>query len=401
MKINRIRKFILCAGAALATSVVSGVAQGALAELSDDALSEVTGQALFLSDKIVGSTADANPYNDFTFYRMALDGDLLMNLNIDKLQLGCGGFNEGLVNNACDIDVDFASFTGFDRSPDSDFLLERPYLEIAIKNDQDKTRREIAGVKIGAQSATGVLSIGRIYSPGQTNQEHGGVCGTSSSSVDSVGSPNRLSCHSGANNFSGFIRAELSATGNADAGFLGSGDVCFGWTRLDQRGSDPCGAGNAFFTTIKGTRFSHIGVVNAGLSIFDGSGILGAFSDANADLKVSLRFLHEIVLDGKATDASRRTRDFFLSFQRERVAYPIYDVSQPYNTGEGNSAYSVAANTGWWMNLTYAAALDLDAGNLELGLGDALQALGEGANLVNINLGQTPADNCFGSAQFC
>jgi hypothetical protein len=388
--------------------------------VADDELSDITGQ-LFFADKIVSSGTVHGIANNFTFYRLGLEADLRFNLNIDKLQLGCGGFNEGVALNACDLDVDFMRFAGFS-GPGSDFLLEFPYLEIAVKNDGDRTRREVAGIKIGAATAEGILGIGRRYSSGQRNQEWGRIngldCTTNTSSTQDDG--RRLACSSGANRMSGFLIGEMSANGRITD--YGGADVCMGWTVANT--SDRCGIGQRMFLAFSGTRMDRIGVYARGEELrLENCGftlsLLGC-PDANFKLSQSLRMLHEVKLT--STDPSpgfagpRITRDFFLSFQRERIAYPIYNQSQPYATTgpppraslynhtweSQTSAWSAPANTGWWMNITYSDLRDLSAGELQLGgLSDALAALGAGGTLQDLNLGQVPLKNCFGTAVFC
>ena len=393
-----------------------------LGALSDEEMGEVTGQALFFSDKIVGQPAHGID-NDFTFYRLGLDANLKFNINIDKLQLGCGGFNDGLVNNACDLDVDFMSFLGKD-GPSSDFMMELPYLEIAVKNDGDLTRREVAGIKIGAATVEGILSIGRRYASGETNQEwglvNGRTCGNLASTQDDG---RRAACHSGANRMSAFLIGEISATGRI--GDFGGADVCMGWYTLNP--SDPCGIARRMFLTFSGTRMDRIGQYsrNDELITYNCGGTLAFLGCPNANFKLSqhIKFIHEIALTSEdpapGFAGPRITRDFFLSFQRERIAYPIFDQSNPYATRgsidrapstslynhawESNtSAWSSPTNTGWWMNITYADLRDNNVGTLNLGgLFDALDALSAGGSLQDVDFGQVPVQNCFGSAQFC
>ena len=75
----------------------------------------ITGKGLIVSDKISGSgLANPNAYSTpFEFYRIGLDGELQLNLNVSKLQLGCGGINDHLSGHAgCDIDIDYLSLMG-------------------------------------------------------------------------------------------------------------------------------------------------------------------------------------------------------------------------------------------------------------------------------------------------
>ncbi|MDC9612178.1 hypothetical protein, partial [Pseudoalteromonas sp. GABNS16H] len=57
----------------------------AMVELKDEQLADVTGQALLQMNKEFT--------NGYTFYKAGLDAELRLNMNIDKLQLGCGGIN--------------------------------------------------------------------------------------------------------------------------------------------------------------------------------------------------------------------------------------------------------------------------------------------------------------------
>ena len=78
--------------------------------------------------------------------------------------------------------------------PDSAFELARPYVELAIKNDSSRTRREVVGIKIGAQKINGAIRMGRDYlglgGYGQeaslTNMENGGTCNPSATTGSGV-----------------------------------------------------------------------------------------------------------------------------------------------------------------------------------------------------------------------
>ena len=64
-----------------------------LQPLEESELRDVVAQGLILNDKITGTVlTGANEYSTpFNFYRMGLDGELEMNMNMSKIQLGCGG----------------------------------------------------------------------------------------------------------------------------------------------------------------------------------------------------------------------------------------------------------------------------------------------------------------------
>lgn len=138
----------------------------AMTELGDKEMSKVSGQALLQMDKEFS--------NGFTFYKAGLDAVLELNLNIKKLQLGCGGVNGAV---GCDLDADnfalgcIADAGGNCTYPGStsgtqmkDLVMTRPYFQFAIKNDDSKTLREVVGVRLGGENVEGPMSIGNFNS---------------------------------------------------------------------------------------------------------------------------------------------------------------------------------------------------------------------------------------------
>lgn len=365
----------------------------AMTEMENSELDGVVGQALFVADKISGTVGGVTPYDDFTFYRVGLDVELGINANINKLQLGCGGVNDALVA-GCDVDIDFFSFMGRSGSlqgaaATSSFVLTRPYFEFAIKNDNIASQREIVGYKIGAQTADGIMAAGRTYTAGQTNLENGGTCGTGSAAA-------RVACHSGINQISGNLGFEMSGYTHVNASVIpiiaeGEADACFGHVSSGPAGAQAaCGAGNAFYANQAGTRMSDVLITNVPLTLYNGSGILFFFTSATADIRESLRMTHQIAL----TNAS----NFGMSSQRERVLWPRYD--RTFTTDAATIARETA-NTGWWFNLPEMKILNAPAEDQSLSGGDALNALIEGVNLENLDLGIPAVDNCFGTLKFC
>lgn len=384
--------------------LAAGVARAqGLVPMDDAEMAAINARgALFVSDKILGDTVSTTTFDDFTYYRMALDVQMDMNMNIDSLRLGCGGSNDQLYTaggngGICDISLDYLRFMGRSGNEPgaavtSDFVMNRPYVELAIKNDGTRNSREVVGVKIGFKSADGMLSIGRTYANGQTNVENGAACSGGPTGRDP-------DCHSGIESLSGYLRLELSGNGQIYASLGNSGDICFGNT---TRTNDPCGAADAEYQSIWGTRMSQLLLYDTPIKIYNKSGSLLP-DTGQADIVESLRFVHQVVLD------KTQTRDFFISFQRERVDWPISDQATPYDTdGEsgpgGNRRFSKTANTGWWMNVPYAALLDTNTGAICLGLLsslDALATISEGVNIAHLPLGQVPANNCYGANTFC
>lgn len=361
----------------------------AMEALDDETLADVHGQAIFFMDKIAPNglpgAGGSGGVNDFTFYRMGLDVDMAFNLNIDRLQLGCGGSNENIVANGCDIDIDYLRFMGRaagTSNPDaavvSDFLTRRPYIEFAVRNDASKTQRDIAGVKIGFESADGTMVLGRTYANGQINVEHGGFCSTGSDQGAGA-----LACHSGVRTLSGYVRAEMSAQVRIGT-ILGNAYTCMGNTAAADSAS--CDADDAYYLVRSGTRMTEIHDADIPATIYSG---LFSPGTAAVDLRESLRMLHRIALD------ATQTKDFFLSFQREQIGWPKYD----------ETGYAVTANTGWWMNIPYAAVKDLST-DVDYGFFGSiglLFAIQEGVNITNLDLGTTqlPVSNCYNSQMFC
>ncbi|MDP2228176.1 MAG: hypothetical protein Q8J78_11955 [Moraxellaceae bacterium] len=348
MKMNSIKLFSM-------TILMSvSCAQAGMQGMSDEELSDHSGQAFIWSDRIAPNSLvgqmGAGSATDFSFFRMGLDAQLDFNLNIAKMQLGCGGINDNLVATpACDIDMDYVRFMGRTNSvagapATSNFVLRRPYIEIAFKNENNPSTREVVGIKIGAQSADGYVGVGRKYETGQTNIEHAGNC----TAASVLSSPGQLNCHSGINSLSGFVGAELSAS--LPLTVIGSnGYGCAGNTAL---AADDCGPGDTLYIDYAGTRMNQLELADLALKL--NGGLAGIIGSGYARLIANTRVLHGFALVN--------TSDFFISFQRQQVAYPRYTKTTPTagdtpvcgtaaNPDRCASAYAVPANPGWWINI--------------------------------------------------
>lgn len=143
-----------------------------LQPMSESELQDIHGQALFVSNRIEGTGSIATGTDDVSFYRAGLDATLTLNANIKNLELGRTG-----PGNQVDIWAENMAFgctaDALGNCVDSsvatqlrDFILERPYFEFAIRNDDTKTQREVVGIRVGAESAEGPLSVGnfRVFS---------------------------------------------------------------------------------------------------------------------------------------------------------------------------------------------------------------------------------------------
>lgn len=351
----------------------------AMTPISDAEMAGITGQALLVTDYIPpNSLAGADgTTSDFGFYRMGLDAKVSFNMNIDKLQLGCGGYNNAL-KVGCDIDIDYVRMMGNNGSGGpgdpvtSDFSMTRPYIALAIKNPDDPTKREVAGFKVGAQSANGYFGIGRRYQNGQVNQENGGTCNSGGSAAA------RAACHSGLNSVSGFLHTQLSGEIPVSITLLGTQTACFG----NMQGNSACN--NPYYIDIVGTRMDRINAPGVPLTLSGGFLSAIGISQAYATISESLRFIHGFALDN--------TQDFGLSFERQPISYPKYD----------KSGYSHVANTGWWMNIPNISVVNFHGDKISLGLGEAIDALSSpGPVVADAELNMMPPKNCYGSYKFC
>lgn len=377
-KKNRVnlRKLLMKAGVTslLASALSIPLTAGAMEEMSDAAMAESTGQALLVADKIQGIANSRH-----TFYRMALNAELGINSSIDKLQLGCGGFNDAVVPNACDIDIDYVTLMGRDASGGqagataagavgSEFKMTRPYIEIAVKNDDDPSRREIIGFKLGAEKADGYMSLGRYTAPGSP--------GASASCTAATSGAGAFYCNQGINRLSGYMKNYITGEAFGCFGLFG----CTPDSNIYNQYRVATFAGEL---VIWGTRLNRIQVTLAATT--DPNATSGLELNADSFVNLSLRFIHGQAIDGNSADFL--ADDFFLSFQREPVRYPTYNKSQQYSN---------TANPGWWLNIPVARLDGLKAYNVEASLGSL-----SGITLNDPDVGQRPPDNCFGALKFC
>ena len=162
----RIMRSSILVAAPLFFSLLSYSAN-AMVELGDEQLSDVTGQAFIQ----MGATEGTGISSDVMFYKAGLDAEVEINLNIEKLQLGCTATS--INGQFCDIDIDNFSLSGktwTDGRPDSSAILTRPFFEFAVKNDQSKTLREVVGIRLSSENASGMLTFGD-QTPSMTDAE--------------------------------------------------------------------------------------------------------------------------------------------------------------------------------------------------------------------------------------
>lgn len=161
--------------------------QSGLSAMSDEEMAAVSGQALFQTQKIVGDGSQAGGTSGYTFYRVGLDAELDLNMNIENLELGRTG-PDNWPANPFDVGAGYpyGSYTpnvdlwgknlalgctadGAGNCVDSSVATQlkplnllRPYFEFAIKNDGTKTQREVIGIRLGAENIEGPMSFGQM-----------------------------------------------------------------------------------------------------------------------------------------------------------------------------------------------------------------------------------------------
>ncbi|WP_047473301.1 hypothetical protein [Acinetobacter sp. ZOR0008] len=144
----------------------SAYAASTLVPMSDSELSATRGQALMSMSYIApNDSANLEKLRDSSsnvgFYKLGLEAELEINANIRKLQLGCGGVNGA---GGCDIDFDNVSLSGVADTREgrvaSDAKLTNPFFELAIKNPNSASTREVAGIRLSAEAVEGLLTIG-------------------------------------------------------------------------------------------------------------------------------------------------------------------------------------------------------------------------------------------------
>ena len=145
----------------------------AMTALNDEELSEVEGQSLMNLEFQQGTnTTDAQgkTYNqsNIGFYKLALSAELELNANIKRLQLGCGGENNAIRANSCDIDIDHISLSGLpddanytsDQRAATSALITNPFIQFAIKNPTSAATREVLGFRVSAEKIKGLMTLG-------------------------------------------------------------------------------------------------------------------------------------------------------------------------------------------------------------------------------------------------
>lgn len=132
-------------------------------QLTDDELRTAQGQALLnLSYMAPTDSGNFEAGSNVGFYKLGLEAEMELNANIKKLQLGCGGVNGA---GGCDIDIDNLSLSGGDGSTregraSTSAILTNPFIQFAIRNPESAATREVVGLRLSAEHAKGLLTLG-------------------------------------------------------------------------------------------------------------------------------------------------------------------------------------------------------------------------------------------------
>ena len=306
-----------------------------LQEMTDAEMSNVNGQAL-MSLSYTSPTDSINKMNgqNVGFYKLGLEGELELNANIKKIQLGCGGVNGA---GGCDIDIDNLSISGISETQEgrvgSDAKLTNPFLEFAIKNPNSASTREMIGVRLSAEKALGMLSLGNENS-------------TKANGINSLsGYLNVLSTTGVANTASRnltFPGTNIPVKGSLSVLF-GLDKIPFSTSNYNLALESTTADLNIFGTQITGTRIQNailkgqaaINQINVsgsivptivGITVPININVTGNITGITADVDISenLGFIHKIQLNNPLS----------LSLQNQKVFCP---------------GATVEANRGWWL----------------------------------------------------
>lgn len=144
----------------------AAAAQAEMRDISDDAMSDVWGRAMFeLTNSTITPTStmgqptgvSGEVVGSINYTKVTVGAEMELDAEIGKLRLG--SYTKAVNDNGgSDINADKIIFTGYQRDgvyyP---FKVKNPYLEFAMTNPTDSTKREILGFRFGFEQVDGVL----------------------------------------------------------------------------------------------------------------------------------------------------------------------------------------------------------------------------------------------------
>ncbi|AVH13521.1 hypothetical protein [Acinetobacter indicus] len=366
----------------------------ALSVLEDAELSDVTGQALLNLEMQMGEdTRDAlnNTYNqsNISFYKLGLSAEMELNANIKKLQLGCGGVNNSLISNTCDIDIDNISLSGLPASTDytadqraaSSAIITNPFIQFAIRNGNSTATREILGFRISAEKIAGLMTLGTENSnvPNGINTFSGYMKTKTASGVAITEERNMTYAYTGMK-----IKGEVSGglgSGNCGGLFNPCLDIAYESDQYNLKLSSTNAPFTIQSTVVSGTRLTDVklkGAGTVGQINFEGpltatvlgflnleKQVTGNITGLTTDITVSqdLGLIHALYLNNPAS----------LSLQAENILWP---------------GASVGANRGWWLALEDEVELGSLSPTTNVAISNAV--LQQTINGINADLTNNP-----------
>ena len=343
---------------ALLMLVCFGAPSLAMTEMTDENLDGVVGQSLFTSN----TASNAG----FTFYRLGMDVEMLLNVNVNRLALGCDGVGG---TGPCDIELNRLRLAGIgatgsgDTGPATDFMMRRPFLEFAIKNDALATR-EVSGFRIGSMESLGSMTIGENPVTNNLADDTGIVTLSGDMTVN-------------------VINATFTNV-RACIGFLVSGVCIGGWIN----GSANVASHSQLLTLNRATVLPDLGPMTA-----QASGSLLGLTLTNTYLTGEpIRAIHRIDVQDTLGNP---TKDFYISMQKEPILWQKVSDS---------SFSGVTAQKGWWISIPQVVMSNITSSD-QVSM-DGLGAIGGAlfntrVDITAKDLGQVPVDNCWGTLTFC
>ncbi len=346
---------------------ISCPVHAALKELSESDMSDIRGQAALYTEYVApgqdgnNNAVDGSTTSNVGFFRLGLNATIDLNANIQHLQLGCGGVNGA----GCDIDISNLSLTGVNAGSDgtyasSDAKITNPFIELAIKNPNSLSTRELEGFRLGAASILGRLSIGTNSNTTSTTDDTGIKSLSGNLTVNLVnGVLNNV-------NIGGVATTTATVSSYTSTQSLSRASTITLDGISATTGTVKLGG---ILPTISGLTLSNVSLVNEPLSS-----------------------VHNLLL---ANTNGTATSDAYLSLQKTAITW------QTLSTGTFDT--TTTAQTGWWLSLPSVTIANLSSNSeIDVPLLTALTGtFGSKVTLAAFDLGQTPVQNCYGSLKFC
>ena len=269
-------------------------------------------------------------------------------------------------------------------------MITNPFIQLAIKNPNTLSTRELVGFNLGAQEVLGQLLIGNDPNP--------------------VSSPNPNN-QSGIKSFSGSLGINISnavfTNVNVCVGFTAFG-TCFGFP---LNGSATVAApGNTDYTSASNPNgfYQQQVTLNRDSTLADLGGMVAHASGSLLGLTLTnvhlnnepLSNIHSILIEDSSSTSSNHipTKNLSLSLQNQGITYPTTSSS-------GALGWSpVQAAQGWWISIPSVVLADISSNQkIDVGAFAALSgaAFGTRVDIDPVDLQQFPKSNCYNGMKFC